>query len=422
MKNVLFVLVDCLRADKCWGNQRAVKTSTIDSLRQKGTVFKNVIAATSTTTPNAASILTGTYPFVHGIRAHMGYKLNPSCKTLPEILKENGYTTYAEMTGPLSVEVGLTRGFDYYQWRDRKNHFYTKWGDSLVRRLRNNEFDEPWFLFVHFWVLHRPRFLLKEFNNEHFGRNRYERALSCFDAHLGKLLENVDEKDTIIIIHADHGERIAETAMTEYYDRAKETLRKICRKLGLRAPMFVVKDHGFHVFDYLVKVPLILVGENTFPKNRVIQDQVRQVDICPTLIDVLELKTSEDVQFHGRSLLPLIKGEKLEEIPAYCETVGWHALRRKFERRKVLVGIRTSRYKFAYAPYNKDIPEELYDLWNDPEEKRNIRKMQTRLAEELKQKIISIQAEKLGLETSVRRMSREEEEKMQKRLRDLGYM
>lgn len=414
----MFILVDCLRADKCWGNKRTAKTSTIDSLCQKGTVFTNVIATTTTTTPNVASILTGTYPFLHGVRTHVGYKLNPSCKTLPEIFKENGYTTYAEMTGPLSVEVGLTQGFDYYKCRDRKTHFYTKWGDSLVRKLRNNEFDEPWFLFVHFWVLHLPRILLKEFDNKYFGRNRYERALSCFDAHLSKLLENIDEKDTITIIHSDHGERIAETIMTEYYDRAKGTLRKTCRKFGLRTPMFVVKDHGYHVFDYLIKVPLIFVGKNTFPKNRVIPDQVRQVDISPTLIDVLELTTSENVQFHGRSLLPLIKGEKLEEIPAYCEAVG----RAIFDRRKLLVGIRTSKYKFVYAPYNKDIPEELYDLWNDPEEKRNLRKMQTQLAEELKQKIINVQAEKLGRETLVQRMSREEEEKILERLRALGYV
>jgi len=188
--------------------------------------------------------------------------------------------------------------------------------------------------------------------------------------------------------------------------------------LGLRTPMFVVKDHGFHVLDYLLKVPLIFMGENTFRKNRVIQDQVKQVDISPTLIDVLELTTSENVQSHGRSLLPLIKGEKLEEVPAYCEAVGGG----KFDRRKLFVGIRTSRYKFVYAPYNKDIPEELYDLWNDPEEKKNIRKMQTQLAEELRQKIISVQAQKLGRRTLVQRMSREEEEKIQERLRDLGYM
>lgn len=132
-KNVLFLLVDCLRADKCWGNKRTAKTPTIDSLCQKGTVFSQAISTTTTTSPSVASILTGVYPPVHGIRSLSGYKLNHRMKTLAEVFLENGYNTYAEVTGPLLPVLGLNKGFDEYKLRDRNDNLYSSWYESLLR-------------------------------------------------------------------------------------------------------------------------------------------------------------------------------------------------------------------------------------------------------------------------------------------------
>ena len=326
-RNVLFILVDCLRADKCWGNNRTAKTPTIDLLCQKGTAFTQAIATTTTTSPSVSSILTGLYPFAHGIRSLSGYKIRSRYRTLAEIFKENGYNTYADITGPLIPEIGLNRGFDEYKVRDSKDNMYSPWYDTLLNKFRNKEFKEPWFIFIHFFDLHVPRALSPKYNNRTFGKNIYERALSSLDARLGDLLKYVDD-DTIIVFHADHGEKFPETmfgelifnlGLKQYYWRLLKKL-KLVKKQDKDRLYFI--GHGFHVYDYLVRVPLIFVGKKIFPENRWIPNQVRQIDIFPTIIDTLNLKYTSDYKIHGRSLLPLIRNEKMQENPAYCEACG----------------------------------------------------------------------------------------------------
>src|SRR5207249_2974917 len=60
--------------------------------------------------PCVASLLTGTYSFVHGIRSIFGLKLNPSVSSLVEILRHHGYQTYAEVSGPLFLKPAWTGG------------------------------------------------------------------------------------------------------------------------------------------------------------------------------------------------------------------------------------------------------------------------------------------------------------------------
>ena len=94
----------------------------------------------------------------------------------------------------------------------RSNNMYSSWYDDLLTRFANKEFQEPYFIFIHFFELHQPRLLAKEYNTANFGDNKYERALSSLDAQLGKLLNLVDDK-TLIILHGDHGEKFAGFAL-----------------------------------------------------------------------------------------------------------------------------------------------------------------------------------------------------------------
>ena len=153
MRNILFILVDCLRADAIWGAQRRTVTPTIDRLMQRGTYFSQAISTTSTTTPCVASMLTGNYPFSHGIRTLSGYKLNSECVTLPQVLKKAGYHTYAMVTGPLSPITGLDRGFDEYEYRTKETYLSDGWGENLRRKFRQRELREPWFVFLHLWEI-----------------------------------------------------------------------------------------------------------------------------------------------------------------------------------------------------------------------------------------------------------------------------
>ncbi|MGD2249936.1 MAG: sulfatase-like hydrolase/transferase [Candidatus Methanofastidiosia archaeon] len=390
-KNILFLLVDALRADKCWGTNKTAKTPTIDSLQKRGTTFTQAIATTTTTTPSVASIFTGLYPFAHGLRSFLGYKLRNNITTLAEILKENGYHTYAEVTGPLLTETGLDAEFDNYNVRNPKENVYSCWFDELLTKFENKEFKEPWFVFIHFWELHIPRAVPSHYDHEKYGTNKYERALSALDSRIGRLLEYINQSD-IILFHADHGERIPETRTAELIypliNRAVHILQRAQIKKFKNRDRFFLLGHGFHVYEYLIRVPLICVGENVFPEKR-IPHQVRQIDIFPTLVDTLGLESNTTYTVHGRSVLPLIKGRSLKDVPAYCEAVGDVS----FDKSMWLAGLRTPQYKYIYGPYSDSIPEELYNLENDPHEQRNIVKEKPEIAKKLRNEIKKISSE-----------------------------
>ena len=154
-----------------------------------GTYFSQAISTAGTTTTCVASMLTGNYPFAHGIRTLNGHKLNSGCVTLPQVLKKQGYHTYAMVTGPLSPLTGLDRGFEQYDFRTEKVYLGDDWGEELRRKFKERTFREPWFIFLHLWEIHRPRKVSARFDSKRFGADPYERAVSSLDPELGRLLE-----------------------------------------------------------------------------------------------------------------------------------------------------------------------------------------------------------------------------------------
>jgi arylsulfatase A-like enzyme len=94
--NVILLTLDTTRADHlgCYGYAEA-GTPNIDRLAGEGIVFENAVAQAPLTLPSHASLLTGTYPFVHGVRDNGGFYLEEHFLTLAEMLKDNGYTTAA---------------------------------------------------------------------------------------------------------------------------------------------------------------------------------------------------------------------------------------------------------------------------------------------------------------------------------------
>ena len=91
--NILMIMTDQHRADwlGCNGHP-IVKTPHIDALAARGTNFSNFNVATPVCMPNRASILTGRYPSVHGLR-HNGLYLPVSETTFVEVLRAAGYET-----------------------------------------------------------------------------------------------------------------------------------------------------------------------------------------------------------------------------------------------------------------------------------------------------------------------------------------
>ena len=412
-KNILLVVVDCLRADFIYAD-RGAKTLTISKLRKEGYSFLNTIAATSTTTPSFAALLTGFYPFENGIRSLSGHTLKKGIKILPELLKEAGYHTYAEVTGPLTREAGLDMGFKEYNYRDKKMTVHTAWGEEFIERFRKGHYKEPYFVLLHVWPLHEPRAILEECNNDEHGREPYGRALSSIDKYLGRLLRNIGE-DTVVILTGDHGEQIEDFGLGALYKRGYSLFFKGIKKLKLINTPFAkgVRDyqigHGYGVYDILVKIPLIF--HNTGLPAGESGRQVRQIDTASTILDIAGI--GGVVNQHGKSLLPLMENKKEEERDAYIEATGMIIP----DKNEWIAGIRTEKYKYMYYPFKEEYCDELYDLENDPCERKNIADSNRETVSMLRKKIESLKAESLTGEE----INGEDLEKMKKRLADLGY-
>ena len=394
--NILLVVIDCLRADRAFDSDRTAQTPAMQALAERGALFTHLITANSMTIPCMTTMFSGLYPARHGVRAMVGARVADSVPLLAELLRDNGYHTYAEATGPLSRFYRLDRGFDQYEHRDGvKSAMLGQWGDDLIARFRDGHFTEPWFAYLHLWGVHRPRQILPGYDAPEYGRTQYDRAISSYDKRLGELLAALDLDNTVVLLTGDHGEKVPENELESRVESLKKSLTRQQGKAtgrwtrtrrkaiaSIRAgwfkasrllysagvvdsPLATVTGHGYHVYDSLVRVPFVIAG-GPVPAGRRITQQARQVDIMPTILDLAGLGHCVPPTADGHSLLPLVHGQRLPEEPAFIETC------QNTREPSSFYGVRAGGFKYAYDAANPRTPEELYDLNADPEETRNL--------------------------------------------------
>lgn len=346
--NVLLITLDTVRADRlgCYGYEN-IETPNFDQLAQRGILFENASCQVPITLPSHASILTGLYPPNHGIRLNGPYLLPSDVPIVSSMLQDKGYKTGAFVSASvLLAQFGLSRGFDVYDDKvfDASTTYMPerRAADTAERAMNwlKNRPQGAFFLWVHFFDPHMPYDPPEPFKAQ-YGHNPYDGEIAYVDHVVGKLLATLDEKgetdNTLIILTADHGEGLGEHGeMT----------------------------HALFVYDGTIRVPLIVVP----PKRQVKQPSALQpgtrisrivetVDIVPTILDVLGMKTS--VRFDGKSLLG---PEQQEPRNAYAEclypmSLGWSPLQTA----------RQKQWKYIQAPRR-----ELYDTHSDPFEQDDL--------------------------------------------------
>jgi arylsulfatase A-like enzyme len=434
-------MIDAFRADRAWGAERRCVTPFLDELAARSTTFTNAFAPASMTTCCTATLLTGTYPFVHGIRSLTDARLSRDLPTLAELFKRNGYNTWAEVTGPLVPVTGLNRGFDEYAHRNYAETLDTPWGGRLKARLRDA--PAPWFGFVHIWELHNPRRVTPEFDRPEYGPSLYDRAVSSLDHQLRHLFEALPD-ETAIVLTGDHGEFVSTTRGGMIVGRLKRPLRWArrnvpgARRLKRLTPALIRRadqltrgkqdlylnwlGHGHHVYDYLVHVPLLIHAPGMFPAGLRVGDLVSYIDVYPTLSAAFDLDPGGGLPEHGVDLHAVTReaGEELSDRAVYLEASGG-GMRPRPEQ--WLTAIRTHQYKYVRGLVNEELPEELFDLGADPSERENVLAARPEMAAELRTRL----AEFLAAEASTSpaeetAYTAEEQEALQERLRDLGYL
>jgi len=406
--NVLLLVIDSLRADAIFGDR--IATPNIQAFTDGGAAFTQCVSTTTSTTPSFSSILTGCYPPKHGVRGLQGYSLNPAVTTMAEAFQRAGFQTHAEVTGPLLPQTGILRGFEDANHRQGYKVPFFDWRERIVEKMHS--YVSPWFLLLHIWEVHRPYRAPPDFVKR-WDRAGYEAAVAATDEWLAPVFDACGD-NTITVITGDHGEDYPENPRQQKMIRAARKARRTF-KLGSWFPYLdkrfasLAVGHGFALHEHLVRVPLIVSGPG-IPQGRV-EQQVRHVDLFPTLAEICNL---EDPGADGRSVLPLMKGQALPDEPAYIEAVGV-----KLEGNRI-AGARTPDWKLLKPGGGKPALYRL-DGGAPPDEKRNLYSRYPEVARNLETFIDSVAASEV-VSTTGSGMTEAEEAVVEQHLRDLGYL
>jgi len=369
--DIVLVVLDAARPDRfgCYGGERPT-TPNVDRLARGAVVLSNVFALAPYTLCSVPTMLTGTSFLRHGV-VSKGDRLREDAVTLAEALRQAGYRTAAFSATPNNSRAkGFDQGFEVFSesWKEHADTLGALDPFALVRRagvwLEAQDGDAPVFLLVHMVPPHEPyapgaRFdlfsdpgydgpvdgrwvTLRAFNRgavrfdaddlRHVA-NLYDGNLRRADAAFGQLLQSLEARrrwpDTAVLVTSDHGEALGEHG-----------------RIG----------HNSTVYDEMLAVPFVLRLPVGLPASGVDSGRLATLaDLAPTLAGIagVELPSAAD----GVDLLaPLSVGPN-----------RWFLARNSHD--PPVLGLRSARWKAVLSPYNIG---ELYDLFEDPDETRDL--------------------------------------------------
>ena len=307
--NVVFILVDTLRADRMslYGYGRRT-TPVIDDLANHGIVFERVIAQSSWTKTSMASLWTGTYPAAHGVLRFDN--AIPDAAVMPaEIFKAAGYRTVGIWrNGWVAPNFGFAQGFDVYYTpkagADARLQRHSP-GVAFIGGTDEDVFmaardflehfgQEKFFLYLHLMDLHQYVF---DDDADAFGptySDAYDKAIDWTDRVIGAIVDALDAAGalprTVIAISSDHGEAFLEHGR---------------------------EGHAYDLHREVVEVPYVIIPPLILDRGIRVEQTIANVDVWPTLLDLVGLPPLPEVD--GRSMLPLILaagGASPEHAPA----------------------------------------------------------------------------------------------------------
>jgi len=410
--NLLVVTIDTMRADRlgAYGHAEA-RTPNIDQVARGGVLFRHAQSQIPITLPSHSSIFTGLYPTRHNVRENGTYELDTSETTLSEILLAEGYATGAFVSSfTLDSRFGLDQGFDVYRddlsmersapeqvpsWQGHERAFVERPAEPVISEVLEwlkEQREHSFFAWVHLNDPHAPYEAPEPFASS-FG-DPYDAEVAYVDHALGSLFGALREwglwKDTIVVIGSDHGESLGEHS---------------------------IQGHGRWLFQPSLHVPLIISYPRALPEGAAVDELVRNIDIMPTLLEMMGLPTPKEVQ--GVSALPMVDGNAATtRTVSYSETMlprlrfgSWDVFAYQDERWKYI----------RRAKSGQILAEVLYDLEQDPGELQDLARRKHAKLRELSSELDRFMQSEAS-ERKRRDNTRELTPDVEEKLRALGYI
>lgn len=422
--NVLFILVDALRGDEIFredeNNQPVMPF--LSKLASEGVVYDKAFAPAATTLTVIPSIFTGLNPVDAGsVSASESWNFKKSL--IPEFEKMGYFTAALSANSLISPEYNFAAGFSRFKARN--------WFPAGIvlpeaySQLKYRLVDSPFLLYVHLIDPHDPYFppsddaarnivpaddsMVADPNilrnkyiregidprgriapeNINYLRKLYDAESTYVDGEIKKFIDNLSASgfldNTLVIITADHGE-----AFLEHGD---------------------VK-HSLQFYDEYLSVPLILWGklpDGLKPNSRVVELH-STTEIFPSILKWIKGETPADVA-KSAELFSTDGGNR-----RVFAAGGGLALDRS-ELGHRLYAVRDEKYKLIY-----DVKAERFALFNlveDPGETTDLSASKTEALSDMKAALFK----EFHLDsTSEKPAEKEPSKKLQKEMKDLGYI
>lgn len=362
--NVIVITVDALRADMPWNGYERDIAPTLTALHKRAVSYTRGYALSSYTAMSMGGFLAGRYP---GELKRSGYYFsNHHADNLffPELLQQAGVRTLsAHGHFYFETKAGFQQGFDDYRMvpgisqdnttdKGITSPAHAKLAIEMLSDKKNTA--GQFFAWFHFMDPHDLYMKHEGFTKWGTGqRDRYDGEIAFTDHHLAKLFRFIDDQPwgehTVLIVSADHGEAFGEHRQTR---------------------------HGFEIWENLVQVPLFFVMPGVKAKR--IDTPRSHVDLAPTILDLMGVPVHED--FQGKSLVTELTGaakpeqrDVIVDLPRTSDN---------FRRRALVHG----RHKII--AFGDDFRYQLYDVVDDPGERRDLRKKDKDLYKRMKQRYL----------------------------------
>lgn len=376
-RNVVIMVADSLQAGhvSCYGYERRTSPA-IDQAAAEGVRFEHAYSQTSWTLSSVATLFTALEQERHGL-LRVDETLGQVPTTLAELFQRKGYRTIALMQNEvIRAETGLDRGFDLYKFYPY-DHGSTGRFLDFARKVLLGDLKKPFFLYLHLMPPHGPYTppdpYQDRFDSDYTGpvtgsiddcvmvqkkksgpddpdvvhlAALYDAYIYWIDSQIGELLAAVRDAGRaerfLFVISSDHGEAFMEHGK---------------------------QGHNAHVFEEMVRVPLILQAPGgPFREGSVIDAPVSLIDLLPTLSDLLNLPPPRQ-DLDGVSLVPLL--EDLNPISDPDRPLFFTSrYKKKDNLERLQLGMRLGRYKLVLTGLKGQA--ELFDLEKDPKELKNL--------------------------------------------------
>lgn len=346
--DVLILSIDSLRADMPWAGYSRPIAPNLTALEQRSVSYTHAYSISSYTSMSLGGLLGGKLP---SEMKRSGFFFGSYAKEnlmFPELLKTSGIRTVSAHAHGYFNSAGFDQGFDVWQVVPGiafKNETDPNVTSPQHEAMAEKILDDPalekgrFFGWFHFLDPHDQYLSHEKDGIAPYGkslRDRYDAEVTFTDRWLGKLLDFIATKSwakrTVLVITADHGEAFGEHNQF---------------------------NHGFEVWENLVRVPLFFVLPGVPPRR--IDTPRSAIDLAPTILELLGAPREES--FEGKSLVPELLGapalprDVIVDLPMTSDN----------DKRRALI-----HGHLKIVAYGKEELLRLFDLDADPEEKSPI--------------------------------------------------